>query len=383
MTVKSWSLLAALFFTACSSTRAPTTPQSGASSSPPPNTTATEIVVTPGDAGTGQELFDKARGLLLDGKLKEAAELFDAVAKASPTSKLAPSALANAGLALEGLGDRDGALERYTQVISKFADDPAAKTALLRSGRVNVFLERWKLAQDSAETLLARTDLTVGETIEANGTRGLAAAEQGDMTMAVRYVERARTLMEKYSIGASGRLPHEVTQVHYALGEISRIESEKILFVPQPPDFGDVFERRAQGLLDAQRAYTDAMRTTDPTWAAMAGFRVGKLYQQLHRDVMAMDAPSREKNPEVRAVFEGALRVRYKVLLEKGLKMMVSTVGLTERTQEQSVWAERANKAKAELEKALADENAAIAKLPISEANLKKILEDIEKKAKK
>ena len=73
---------------------------------------------TPDDPAALREA--EARGLLLDGKLKEAAELFDAVAKASPTSKLAPSALANAGLALEGLGDRDGALERYTQVISKF-----------------------------------------------------------------------------------------------------------------------------------------------------------------------------------------------------------------------------------------------------------------------
>ena len=75
------------------------------------------------------------------------------------------------------------------------------------------------------------------------------------------------------------------------------------------------------------------------------------------------------------------MRMRYRVLLEKGLKAMNATVDMAERTGEGSAWVTRARAAKKELEQAIAIEKEALAKLPVSEEDLKGALEDLRSKA--
>ncbi len=74
------------------------------------------------------------------------------------------------------------------------------------------------------------------------------------------------------------------------------------------------------------------------------------------------------------------MRLRYRILLQKGLTMMEHTVMLGERTGEASPWIDRARAAKGELEKGLQEQKAALAKLPYSEKELQKALDDLAKK---
>lgn len=344
----------------------------------PTKTDAGTTVLTANDGGTPVELFDRAKKLFVEEKFKEAAELFDLLHKGDPQGRLSPMALYQAGLAYEALGDRDTALARYELLATSYPKDSLQKLARLRQIRVLWALERWPDIVKQADGVLARADLTVVETVEAKGAKGLALVEIGDVEGAARLIEDARTLMEKHHLGETGKVSHEIAQVFFGLGEVRRKRSETIVFDPLPPNFGEAFERRAQGLLDAQSAFTDTMRTTDVAWATMAGYRVGELYQALHRDVMAAKFPAVAKTPKDKQLFEGAMRLRYRILLEKGLKMMTSTVGMTDRLGESSTWSARAKEAKANIEKALAAENAAIAKLPITEAELKKLLDDLQ-----
>lgn len=371
--------ITALALQACAASPAggPVSPKAGAE---PTKTDAGTTVLTATDGGTTVELFDRAKRLFLEEKYKEAAELFDLVHKGDPQGKLAPMALYQAGLSYEALGDRETALARYETLATAYPKESLQKLARLRQARVLWALERWTDIVKIADVLLARADLTVAETIEAKGAKGLALVETGDVEGASRLIEDSRTLMEKFHLGESGKLSHEVAQVYFGLGEVRRKRSESIVFDPLPPNFGAAFEQRAQGLLDAQSAYTETMRTSDVAWAAMAGYRVGELYQALHRDVMVAKIPAIAKSEKDKQLFEGAMRLRYRILLEKGLKMMTSTVGMTDRLGESSTWSVRAKEAKANIEKALAAENAAIAKLPISEADLKKLLDDLQNK---
>jgi tetratricopeptide (TPR) repeat protein len=338
------------------------------------------VITASGEAGTAAELFDKGKRLLLAEKYKEAAEAFDLVLKGEPEGRLGPMALFHAGLAYEGLADRESALSRYKRVVETAPKDELVKMALLRIGRLQIHAERWGELNVSAGQLLARTDLTVSEKLEALGARALGLVETGDADQAQRLGEQARTLLEKNRIGEFGHIPQEVALVFFSLGEARRVKSERLTFDPMPPNFGEAFEARASGLLDAQNAYTDALRTTDPFWATWAGYRVGQLYQQLHRDVMVIKLPDKLKTTKDKTLFEGALQLRYRILLEKGLKMMDSTVRMNERLNEQNSWSGRAKEARAELVKAIADANAAIKKTGVPEETLKKALDDIGKK---
>jgi hypothetical protein len=190
-------------------------------------------------------------------------------------------------------------------------------------------------------------------------------------------VNKARDMIEDARLGESGKPPMELMQVSFALGEVRRAKSEKIALTPLPPNFSAVLEQRCQALLDAQAAYTDAMRGYDAHWSTMAGYRVGELYQKLHAEVMQIPPTTQAKTLQQKQLFEATMRLRYRILLEKGLKMMDGTVRLADRTGEASGWAARARDAKKNLEQSLAEEKAALAKMPFSEDEVREAMEKL------
>jgi len=339
---------------------------------------ATPTVVTATEASNVAELFERALSLLARGEAEEAARLFELVASADTRGTYAVSARFNAGLAWERAGNEAQATEWFETVIADAPAEHLAKVAAIRASRLLVRGEEWERLSEVADYLLARADLTDVERLEALGAKGLALAEAGDIATAERRVSEARDLVDRLGLGGGGQLPTPVAQVQFALGEIRKAKSERIVFVPLPADFADALERRCQGLLDAQGAYTDAMRSLDPHWAAMSGYRVGQLYQRLHQDISAIPPPRQADTAERRALFEAALRLRYRILLEKGLKMMEHTVLLGERTNEAEAWITRAREARDELLRALAEEKEALRRLPYSEEDLKRALDALE-----
>ncbi len=337
------------------------------------------VVVSPyTDAELAAE-FERARAALLAGAHREAAEKFDKLVRLSPAGEVAPPSLYNAGVAYEALGEREEAAARHRDLLRRFPGHDLEKSTLFRLGRLLAYTERWSELVEVADRLLARGDLAPLQKIEARGARALGLVEQGQVEAAAREVTAAQDLAEESRLGEAGKPPLELAQVSFALGEVRRARSEAVTFVPVPPNFAEALEKRCQGLLDAQSAYTEAMRSLDAHWSAMAGYRVGSLYQQLHRDVMKVPPPAGADSLRKKQLWEGAMRLRYRVLLEKGLKMMDGTVRLADRTGEASAWIARAREARRALELALEDEKAALARLPFTEDELKEALGSLQK----
>jgi tetratricopeptide (TPR) repeat protein len=335
------------------------------------------MVVSPfGDAELAAK-FEQGRTLLVAGDYRKAGEIFDQLLRLAPDGQTAAPSLFNSGIAREGLGEPEGALDRYREFVRRYPDNALTRSALVRQERLLAYLERWGDLTKLADQLLARSDLALLETIEAHGSKGLGLIEQDDVDAAFREIDKAKGLVEENRLGEAGKPSIELAEVSFALGEVRRKRSEQIVFSPVPPNFADVLEQRCTGLLDAQNAYSDSMRSLDAHWSAMAGYRVGQLYQQLHRDVMQIPPPEAADTLKKKQLFEGAMRLRYRILLEKGLKMMDATVRLGERTGESSAWVARARDAKRDLERALEDEKSALSKLPFTEAELQAALDGL------
>ena len=342
---------------------------------------ASPIVVTPGDEADRRATFERARLFLLAGKAEQAAALFDEVARADAAGPLAAASIFDSGIAWEESGHRDVALERFQSAVERFGPTDVGRAAALRVLRLLAYLERWSLLAATADLLLARPDLTDVERLEAYGAQALAVVEAGDPDSAERFIAKGRDIIDALRLGEGGKLPMEAAQIMFALGEARRLRSERITFVPLPAGFSQVLEQRCQGLLDAQSAYTDAMRSYDAHWAAMSGYWIGRLYQRLHDDLLAIAPPGAADTRDKKRLFQGAMRLRYRVLLEKGLAMMAHTVMLGERTGESSPWIDRARAAKREMEQALAGEKEFLATLPYSERELERALADLAAKA--
>jgi tetratricopeptide (TPR) repeat protein len=334
-------------------------------------------IVTPTDASTVEEIFARARVDLAEKRFAEAARGFDRIVELDPDGPHAKDAWIFSAAAHDQAGDLEGAATRYLETARRFPQDAVAREALVAAVRVLTYLERWEDAGKAADALLPRlSELSSIEKIVVYGGKALAVVFSDAPDGALYFIEKGRDIIDTERLDSAGAVPRDLAQIYFALGELRRIRGERIRLSPPPAAFAQVLEQRCQLLLDAQSAYSDAMRAYDAHWSAMAGYRVGALYQSLHDELMRIPPPAADTAAKAQ-LFEGAMRLRYSVLLEKGLAMMEHTLTLAARTGEKSEWVRRAAEAKQALQSSVQAEQAALAKLPYSRADLEKALEDL------
>ena len=301
----------------------------------------------------------------------------------SPTARRPPAALLDLGLAYEGLDLREKARDRYHELAARFPNElrTRARRSLTNACAIHAYLEEWPALVDTATALLARADLDDVDRMTALGARGLGEVELGQTDTAARDIEDGLDIVERDHYGALNRLPVPAAQLRFALGELRRARSELISLDPPGNDFLAKMDSRCALLLSAQNAYADAIRSVDPHWAAMSGYRVGEMYRRLHHDLMQIPPVAAAKTERDKQLHFGMMHVRYRVLLEKGLEMMRRTLALADKTADTSAWVKRTEEAKGEMERAIEDEKSQIASLPFSEEELRKALDILEKKA--
>jgi tetratricopeptide (TPR) repeat protein len=306
----------------------------------------------------------------------EAARGFERAYSLDPDGPLAPSALFESAEMLDVDGEREPALARYEQLVRRFPQHELARVAAIRALRLLTFLERYQRAGELARWVLENyATLPAIDRIVALSARALERVAADDSERAEYFIEKGREIVEGERLDAMGRLPSELAELYYALGEAKRLRAEKIRFVPTPENFAAVLEQRCQLLLDAQSGYSDAMRAYDAHWSAMAGFRVGELYQRLHADLMAVTPPKSADTERRRQLFEGAMRLRYAILLDKAKAMMDHTLLMASRTGERSSWVERSVAARDAIARAMDDEKIALSRLPYTREQLQSALD--------
>jgi tetratricopeptide (TPR) repeat protein len=316
----------------------------------------------------------------MEQRWQDAVHAYRTLLAADPTGPHASEYAFDLGLALEGLGKREEARDAFLELARRFPDGPKARASLVRAASLDAYLEDWTPLAGIGETLLARGDLDDLDRIVALGARGLARVEMGQDGPASKDILDGLELADQLHYGARDVLPVAVAELRFALGELRRARSERITFDPLPPDFTEKIEERAGGLLEAQAAYAMAVRSIDPHWAAMAGYRVGAMYRALHRDLMQIPPPATSKTERQKQMFFAFMHISYRILLEKGLRELEQTVALGERTADSSAWIQRARSAREEMRTALADEEAQIDKMPFTEDEVKAALGLLKKK---
>ena len=344
------------------------------------------VIVTSEEVSTEAELAARAEKALMEQRWADAAAAYRTLVAADPAGPRTPEYMFDLGLAFEGAQDRARARDTFLDLSRRFPEGAKARAALVRAATLDAYLEDWAALEAIGGALLARNDLDDVDHIVAFGARGLARVEVGGAAndaQASRDILDGLELADRLHYGARDVLPVAVAQLRFALGELRRVRSERIRFDPMPADFLGDLDARCGGLLQAQEAYALAVRSVDPHWAAMAGYRVGAMYQALHADLMQIPPPERSKTARQKAIFYAFMHVRYRVLLEKGLREIEQTVALGDRTADSSAWIARAKEARDQMRAALADEKAALDAMPFTEAEIQEALNLLQKKAQR
>ncbi len=352
---------------------------------PGPTLEAQPRIVTPDEVVTEPELYARAERALVDQRWRDAARDYGTLIAADPDGPRVADCLFNLGLALEGCQERARARDAFLELSRRFPGSPKARVALVRAATLDAYLEDWHALEAIGDTLLAGDPDDV-ERLVALGARGLGRIELGDDRASSQDILDGLELADRLHYGQRDVLPVAVAELHFALGELRRVRSERIQFASLPADFRDEdflgpLDERCAGLLQAQAAYALAVRSVDPHWAAMAGYRVGEMYRALHDDLMRVSPPA-SKTEIKKKMFYAFMHVRYRVLLEKGLREIEQTIALGERIADSSAWIERARDAKVQMLAVLDDERAQIAAMPFTEAEVQEALNLLQKKTR-
>lgn len=341
-------------------------------------------IVSPNEALTGFELVTRGKRRLRAGDYVGASKDFDLVVAFDPSGPWVAEALYYGAQAREEQRDHEGAALRFSRLGNEFPRSEFSRDATLRALRLYVYLEQWSTAQALAGVFLtAYPERSPREELVVRGALALALLEASTVTEdakagALLHVQAARRVIEEYRLDSAGHIPRDLAQVYFAYAELKRMEGETVTFDPLPDNFVDRLERRAQLLLDAQSAYSDVMRAHDAHWTAMAGYRVAELYQRLHQDIVRAPRPPGADTERRKLIFEAALRLRYTILLEKGLRLIEHTLRMAERTGETSAWVSKARSARQQLLEAYEQERAAVEASPHTREDLERTLVELQ-----
>lgn len=378
---RTFVLLACVLSLACSGCGGPSATRAPASA--PKHEDVQNQIFGKNADGTARELRARAEQAILAQRWQEAVDALEPLLAGDPASANDPQLVYDLALAYEGTGAREKARERYRELVRRFPPDPNARNAIVREVSLDAYLEDWTALGAIGEALLAKANADPAERMLGYGARGLSRIYAGDETGAFRDVNTGLELVDEHRYGAMGQLPVAAAMLKFTLGEVRKARSEKISLSPPGNDFVTKLELRCMHLLDAQAAYADAIRSVDPHWAAMSGYRVGEMYRQLHEHLMSIPPTDKAKTESDKQLFYGIMHVRYRVLLEKGVEMMKRTLALGEKTGAASAWMKRAEGAQADMEKRLEEEKAKLATMPFTEAELQKALDLMKKNLEK
>lgn len=333
-------------------------------------------MVTPQGTTDIPELFAKATAEGQAKRYEQSASSFERAFQLDPDGPLAARSLFESAEMYDLAAKHDEALARYEQVARRFPKSELDRVARVRALRLLTYLEQYPRAGELAESTAAKYPALLSfDQLAVLAARALSRLAAGDDAQAETAISKARDIIEGENLDAAGRVPAELAPVYFALGELRRMRAERIHFVPVPENFGAALEQRCQLLLDAQGAYSDAMRAYDSHWSAMAGYRVGELYQKLHEEMMQVPPPKAADTEQRRQLFEGAMRLRYSILLEKAKAMLDHTVAMADRTGEQSPWVLKSRQARDAIVQATEEERQALARLPYTKEQLQAALD--------
>ena len=296
------------------------------------------------------QLFQRAYDLGVARDCERAVELYDRIVAEFPSSRFVSPSLYNAGLCLRDAGELAGAVERWSLLLSRQPDAADAKHARFLMTSALVELERWEPALDSAERLLDLDDLRSDERLEAMARRAEALLGLGRIDEAERS---ARDALSYYRTRQGDEIiadEYFAAAANFVLAETIRTRSEALAL----PDADvaqqrETLDRRAQLLLEAQRAYFDTIRHTDARWAAAAGHQIGAMYERLYAAITEAPVPppppGRELGPDALAIYQreyrSQLAERVRPLMRHAIRYWELTLLMVERTGVRSEWVER------------------------------------------
>lgn len=295
-----------------------------------------------------ESLFRRGVAAMRDGRCPEAVELYDRVADEFPSSRFVSPSLYNAGLCLKESGDHAAAAARFERLLRDVPESRDVKHAGFQLLELYLELERWADAEEMADRLLVREDLSVDERVEAMARKAQAYLGEGQLAEARSQARRTLSWARRRPEDDRVRDVYFLAAANYVLAETFRLQAEAVTI----PEGGvavqrPILERRARLILDAQREYFNTIRNRDARWSSAAGYRIGQMYESFWDAIMSAPVPPPQRPLEgelldvYRHEYRTSLARLVKPLIRHSIRYWELTLVMVERTGVETEWTER------------------------------------------
>ncbi len=220
-------------------------------------------------------LLDQAQLEIDAGRPQRAIEALARLAREFPTAAVAPSAMFNIGRLHEELSDRPAAIAAYRDLVARYPTGRESLDGHLRIAGLEADGKAWRAARTTLTEILARTDLTHADRLEAQARHGYVLLEDGERALAKASLDaaiatwrRAQRIDDRYFIAMA----------HYYLGEL---EHRRFVALPMRAADDELRADLVAKEAAAVRAYDhwkDALVLQDPYWALAAGYRMSQIF---------------------------------------------------------------------------------------------------------
>jgi tetratricopeptide (TPR) repeat protein len=288
-----------------------------------------------------QELFQVGTAAFAAGDFEGAARAFSLIVHAHPDSDLAGVAAYNAGFSWERMGEYLTALDYYGPLLDHFAGRDWLDAAF-RIADSLYHLEDHREAARLLGRVLEIEGLPPNDRMRALVLQGVCLLEAGHEEEAEHSL---RSAVGRYHI--EHRRGEDRVDVYFAakgqfhLGELYRMRFERARLDPAESDFetlADDLEHKAQLLLSAQGHYLRTIRMGEGRWAAAAGHQVGRLYEELYRQITSARMPTGLDGAAQRLAYQELLQEKVRILLEKSMEAYERTLSTAERIGVEGAW---------------------------------------------
>jgi tetratricopeptide (TPR) repeat protein len=300
------------------------------------------------DSYDAETLFQRALVLLNSAHCPDAVTLYDRLADEFPTSRFRSASLYNAGYCLQGIGESDEAVRRFERLLDEGGDPEDVRHASFQLAKIRIDQEEWIRGREIADALLMREDLTPEERLEAMARRAQALLGLEQLEDAERQARSALLYFRSRPEEQRVRDEQFAAAANYVLAQTYDARASAIVVpVAAVEEQHATLERRAQLMLDAQREYFNTIGMQNPHWAAVAGYRIGAMYDAFWTTIMTAPTPPprRPLPPGTEAAYEEEYRMELarmlKPLVRHAIRYWELTLMMVERTAVRSAWTDR------------------------------------------
>lgn len=342
-----------------------------------------------------ETLFNRGLDLLDGGAWSDAADYFERLVREFPGDVHVVLAHYNRGVAYihSGRGEEAvAAFDAYLAVLPATASDRDRLDGRFKRGQALAVAKRYEDVVAVFDEMLGE-ELTPDDRIEALVDAGvghymLGLEAGGDQehrpTAEYRFLEARRILKKEAEKRRMSHMQFFQAQAAFYLAELAHLEfTEFKLQWPSADEIevrkkkqpettleallGQQLEEKCQKLLRAQYQYLRTIREGHPGWASAAGYNVGRMYEELHEEMVGLPSPA-DLTADQQALYQGLVRGKVLILLEKAEKTYSQTAEMVVRTGAQGEWGDKATASLARIRSRITEEATAVAGLERDDA---------------